>query len=160
LSSFFVMNALSLGKSALVAALAVAAMGCTKQGLCDGDAKDYGDEHQTAGIVVGDMWMSNDIESPWLDFDRGRAFTLWLPHSFDNRALISIEAFVAIDQSPVTDAGLANFAIASGNLATLKYAPSDGVHPPQIYVTNGTCEHYYLRVVATFAPAAGDAGTD
>jgi len=140
-------------------ATAVTTSGCAKQGLCDGDGKDFGDEHHSAGILVGDTWVSNAIDAQWLDFDRGRAFTLWLPHDLDNRQPLSIVAYISIDEYPVADNNgpLANFAVAAGNLAELKFGPYDGFHPARIYVHNGTCEHYYLRVAATFGPA-GDGG--
>jgi hypothetical protein len=97
-------------------------------------------------------YQTNPFDEPFLDFPAKRTYDL--VHGLRGAPTL-YQAYVAFEPDPYTTSGSA--AIASGNEVLFRIVDSEIVR-----VENDTCQHFYLRVVASLAEDdaadAGDAG--
>jgi hypothetical protein len=179
----------ALGCTAVGVALATAgpaATGCTTH-QCDSSTYDWfpaetlPDGGHTAGgfMIDENTYVSNAIDSDWLDYHGMTTIQIWFPPEVVGRAADLPLVWEGLDPTP--NGGDAyvngdNYAMAGGQLAifnfletapggfapdggslgAVKYDNDDGGHAVGggFSVTNGSCAPYFLRVEVHFFPVA------
>jgi hypothetical protein len=99
-------------------------------------------------MLDADTWQSSAEQDDWLAFDGALEWQLFLP--FQGRDLESVQVFISAQKSARDENGtVRSFALATGSLAEIAFVQSDRPeNPAQLFVRNGTCAKYFVRVVA------------
>ena len=161
-------------RKAVVAALAVAvgAVGCFPQGMCESAFRDYcseGDPTCQGHIVGSSQWQSGPIDGKWLAFGAEQTILMHLRdavtgQTLSGKPLTIYEAVSAVE----TQTSSGPFpAINAGNLGEWDLGPDSSSG----FVRNDTCSSDFVYVVVTLDPATatiagpadagtGDASTD
>lgn len=107
-------------------------------------------------MLDANTWESAPITGGWADFQG--ADYIYFHGAFGGRTPYAYQIFLSVSANPATDNN--SQTPAAGNVVLVSQ-----VGPDQIAVSNGTCSHYYIRVVLfaepfppapTPAPDAGD----
>jgi hypothetical protein len=111
---------------------------------CDGQIDNFGRNAGEGHLVGPNTWESNPIDEPWLEFPAQQLYIFDL-HELGNRPIIDVRPYVSANSDPFHQGQ--NFTQGAGNIAEISGATNG-----QVVIKNGTCAHYFLRLVVEAAP--------
>jgi hypothetical protein len=111
---------------------------------CDGDEVVFGHVPGEGQLLDANTWQSGPIDGPWLPFPKQRMWIFELRELGDRLPSFPV-AYVSAESDPLHSGG--NFTIGAGNIAELS-----GADKGRLFVHNGTCADYYLRLVVESPP--------
>jgi len=142
-----------LGWLACFALLAPSVLACTQS--CPRESEES-PKRYTDGITSSDrtVYETNDWKGSFVNFPAGRR--LALVHGL-RETPIEIRSYLAFEEHPFPENGEGFVAESAGNQVLI-----EDVNDEFVRVRNDTCEHFYLRIVASTFPvddgAAGAGG--
>jgi hypothetical protein len=103
-------------------------------------------------LIDANTWESSADGGDWLEFDGARQWLFFPP--FEARQLDSVQVYLSASRQAIDENGFTRgFALATGSLAEVAYTPATKPgEVARLFVTNGTCAKYYMRVVLKAKP--------
>jgi hypothetical protein len=135
---------------ATVALVVMSLTACTES--CPRESEDTPKRH-TNGTTSADrtFYQTNDWKAPFVDFPAGRRIAL--VHGLRD-VPIELRSYLAFDEHPFPKNGNGFVAESAGNQVLI-----EDVNDEYVQVRNDTCEHFFLRLVASTVPGDdGDGG--
>jgi hypothetical protein len=96
------------------------------------------------------FYETNAWDMPFVDFPAGRRWAL--VHGL-RETPIEIKSYLAFKSKPLPEGGKGFAAESAGNQVLI-----EGVDEESVRVRNDTCEHFYLRLVASAVPSQDGSG--
>jgi hypothetical protein len=137
------------GASALAALLVASLSACTES--CPRESDDA-PKRYTDGTTSADRtyYETNDWKARFVDFPAGRRIAL--VHGL-RHVPIELRSYLAFDEYPFPSKGNGFVAESAGNQVLI-----EDVNEEYVQVRNDTCEHFFLRLVASTVTTNGDDG--
>jgi hypothetical protein len=136
-------------RAAAAVALALPVLACSS--TCPRESEDTARRYES-GTTSADrtVYETNAWDASFVDFPAGRRWAL--VHGL-SRTPIELRSYLAFKSKPLPTDGKGFVAESAGNQVLI-----EGVDAETIRVRNDTCEHFYLRLVASTVPTPD--GTD
>jgi hypothetical protein len=118
---------------------------------CPREAEDTARRYEKGTTSAdGTVYETNAWDLPFVDFPAGRRWAL--VHGL-RETPVEVRSYLGFKQNPLPKGGKGFVAESAGNQVLI-----EGVDEESVRVRNDTCEHFYLRLVASTVPSPDGSG--